>query len=104
MTVSDTSFSANPPSPPSTGPPPPQPLTFTIWLILIMASIGFAFDIYELLMLPLVLPPALRELLPSAAPGTPAFNQWRAPLFLGPPPARRGFRPVGGYLTHQPGR
>ena len=33
----------------------PAHLGFTQWLIVIMAAIGFAFDIYELLMLPLVL-------------------------------------------------
>jgi hypothetical protein len=27
-----------------------KPLTFTQWMICIMAAIGFAFDIYELLM------------------------------------------------------
>ena len=32
------------------------------WLICIIAAIGFAFDIYELLMLPLVVRPALMEL------------------------------------------
>mgnify|MGYP007086144201 CR=1 FL=1 len=31
----------------------PAPLNRTAWLICIIASIGFAFDIYELLMLPL---------------------------------------------------
>ena len=36
-------------------------LTRTQWLICVIASIGFAFDIYELLMLPLILAPALRE-------------------------------------------
>ena len=45
-----------------THPPPPQKFTFTIWLILIIASIGFAFDIYELLMLPLVLRPGPHRL------------------------------------------
>ena len=33
----------------------PSRLTRTQWLICVIASIGFAFDIYELLMLPLVL-------------------------------------------------
>ncbi len=33
-----------------------------VWLICIIASIGFAFDIYELLMLPLIVRPALMEL------------------------------------------
>src|SRR5262245_7905687 len=35
----------------------PRPLTRVEWLICVVASIGFAFDIYELLMLPLILPP-----------------------------------------------
>jgi MFS family permease len=37
-------------------------MTGTKWLICIIASIGFAFDIYELLMLPLIAKPALAEL------------------------------------------
>ena len=49
------SYSASPTPAPNV--PPPQRLTFPIWLILIIASIGFAFDIYELLMLPLILRP-----------------------------------------------
>ncbi len=89
---------------PSPQSPPPQKLTFTTWLILLIASIGFAFDIYELLMLPLVLPPALRELLPSAQPGTPAFNQWRALLFWVPAMAGGVFGLLGGYLTDYLGR
>ena len=36
--------------------------TRTQWLICIIASIGFAFDIYELLMLPLIVRPALQDL------------------------------------------
>ena len=42
-------------------------LTSVQWLICIIASIGFAFDIYELLMLPLVVRPALLELVGSEA-------------------------------------
>ena len=41
---------------------PKQKLTSTQWLICFIASIGFAFDIYELLMLPLIARPALMEL------------------------------------------
>ena len=37
-------------------------LTTVQWLICTIAAIGFAFDIYELLMLPLVLPYAIPEL------------------------------------------
>src|SRR6201988_5544838 len=46
---------------------PPEPsmtkrLTSTQWLICVIASIGFAFDIYELLMLPLIIKPAIAAL------------------------------------------
>ena len=37
-------------------------LTSTQWLICIIAAIGFAFDIYELLMLPLIIKPAMAAL------------------------------------------
>ena len=43
-------------------PASPAPLNRTAWLICIIASIGFAFDIYELLMLPLVIKPAMAAL------------------------------------------
>jgi MFS family permease len=76
----------------------------TEWLILIIASIGFTFDIYELLMLPLILPPALQELLPGAPPGTPAFNLWRALMFWVPAMAGGVFGLLGGYLTDLLGR
>ena len=38
-------------------------LGITQWLVLTVAAIGFLFDTYELLMTPLVLAPALSELL-----------------------------------------
>ncbi len=38
-----------------------SPLTAVQWLICIIASIGFAFDTYELLMAPLIIPDAVRE-------------------------------------------
>lgn len=84
--------------------PAPQPLTLTTWLILVMAAIGFAFDIYELLMLPLVLPPALQELLPDVAPGSPQFNLWRGWMFWFPALAGGAFGLIGGYLTDFLGR
>ena len=40
----------------------PRLLTVTQWLICIIAAIGFAFDTYELLMLPLVIKPAITAL------------------------------------------
>src|SRR5262249_52800524 len=59
--------------------PQPQRLTITHWLILIMASIGFAFDIYVLLVMPLINRPALAELLqvdPDTDSGTQAILSW----------------------------
>ena len=45
------------------------------WLICIIAALGFAFDSYELLMLPLIVRPALAELL-GVAPNSLAVNSW----------------------------
>ena len=45
----------------------------TVTLICVIASIGFAFDIYELLMLPLILKPALAALGGLTEAGTPRF-------------------------------
>ncbi len=78
-------------------------LTRTQWLICVIASIGFAFDIYELLMLPLIIGPALRELV-QAAPGTPVYTQWAGLLFWLPAIAGGTFGLLGGYLTDRLGR
>lgn len=83
-------------------PPGPQRLTLTSWLILVIAAIGFAFDIYELLMLPLVLRPAMVEF--GIAPGTPEFDTWLGRLFYVPAFAGGIFGLVGGYLTDYLGR
>lgn len=79
-----------------------QRLTLTHWLILIIASIGFAFDIYELLMLPLILRPAMMEF--GIQPGSPEFNDWLGRLFYAPAFAGGLFGLVGGYLTDYLGR
>jgi MFS family permease len=91
------------PAPPPTATGPTR-LTLTHWLILIMASIGFAFDIYVLLVLPLILPPALAELLPNSPPGSEAFNTWRGLMFWVPALVGGAFGLVGGYLTDRLGR
>jgi MFS family permease len=78
-------------------------LTRTQWLILVIASIGFAFDIYELLMLPLIVRPALQELI-GAAPGSPAFNDAVGYLFFVPALVGGVFGLLGGYLTDLLGR
>ncbi len=81
----------------------PQRLTSVQWLIVIIAAIGFAFDIYELLMAPLVLPPAIRELT-GAAPGSETFQTWIGRLFYVPAFAGGIFGLLGGYLTDRFGR
>ena len=81
----------------------PSRLTATQWLICIIASIGFAFDTYELLMLPLVLPPALPELT-GFKPGSPEFQSWVGIMFYVPAFAGGIFGLLGGYLTDRLGR
>ena len=78
-------------------------LTPVQWLICAIAAIGFAFDIYEILMLPLIVRPALLELT-GAAPGSPAFQMWVGRLFYIPAFAGGIFGLIGGYLTDRLGR
>ena len=78
-------------------------LTPVQWTVCVIAAIGFAFDIYELLMLPLILRPALLELL-GATPGSEAFNLWRGLLFFVPAFVGGIFGLLGGYLTDRLGR
>ena len=73
-------------------------LTPLQWLIAIIAAIGFAFDTYALLMLPLIVRPALLELT-GAAPGSPGFNDWVGRLCYIPAFAGGIFGLLGGYLT-----
>ncbi|HEX8296252.1 MAG TPA: MFS transporter [Chthoniobacteraceae bacterium] len=97
-------------------------LTRTQWLICIIASIGFAFDIYELLMLPLIIKPAIAALsaplveqlvqggMPRPAamaqwlPGGPEYVKWARTLFFVPALAGGVFGLLGGYLTDLLGR
>src|SRR6187401_1360791 len=78
-------------------------LTRVQWLICVIAAIGFAFDIYELLMLPLIVAPALAALV-KATPGTDAYNYWVGMLFWIPAIAGGIFGLLGGYLTDRLGR
>jgi MFS family permease len=75
----------------------------TATLIAIIAAIGFAFDSYELLMLPLIVRPALMELLHVPATD-PAITQWVGYLFYWPAVAGGIFGLLGGYLTDLLGR
>ena len=81
----------------------PASLTGTEWLICAIAAIGFAFDTYELLMLPLIVGPALGELI-HARPGTPAYAEWVGLLFFVPAVFGGIFGLLGGYLTDRLGR
>jgi MFS family permease len=83
--------------------PAPPRLSPTQWLICGIAAIGFAFDIYEILMLPLIVRPALLELI-GAAPGSPEFQMWVGRLFYIPAFAGGIFGLLGGYLTDRLGR
>ncbi|HWA98883.1 MAG TPA: MFS transporter [Pirellulales bacterium] len=86
-------------------PSSPARLTVTQWLICAIAAIGFAFDIYELLMLPLIVRHAVAELVPgSPAPGSPEFKYWASMLFYVPAVAGGVFGLLGGYLTDRLGR
>src|SRR4051812_33282428 len=78
-------------------------LTPIQWLVCIIAVIGFAFDTYELLMMPLVAVPALKEL-GNISPGTPEFAQWFGLLFYVPAVCGGIFGLLGGYLTDRFGR
>ncbi len=78
-------------------------MTPTQWLVCAIAAIGFAFDIYEILMLPLIVRPALLELT-GAAPGSPEFQLWVGRLFYIPAFAGGIFGLLGGYLTDLFGR
>jgi MFS family permease len=75
----------------------------TQWLIVILAAIGFAFDIYELLMAQYIVRPAIQEL-SGAKPGTDEFARWAGMLFYVPALVGGFFGLIGGYLTDLLGR
>jgi MFS family permease len=78
-------------------------LTPLQWLICGIAALGFLFDIYEILMLPLIVRPALLELT-GATPGSPEFQMWVGRLFYLPAMAGGVFGLLGGYMTDIFGR
>src|SRR5262245_35044747 len=81
----------------------PVRLTTVQWLICSVAALGFAFDIYEILVLPLILGPALNELA-GIRPGTPQYADWVSLLFYVPAVCGGIFGLIGGYLTDRLGR
>ncbi|MEQ1909066.1 MAG: MFS transporter [Vicinamibacterales bacterium] len=82
---------------------PPPPITAMQWLICVMAALGFAFDSYELLMLPIIVRPALADLL-NVPPNSLAVNEWVGTMQYIPAVAGGVFGLLGGYLTDLLGR
>ncbi|HEX5107042.1 MAG TPA: MFS transporter [Vicinamibacterales bacterium] len=81
----------------------PGRLTPLQWVICAVAALGFAYDTYELLVMPLVVRPALAELL-GAPPNSEAVNAWVGTLVYVPAVAGGIFGLLGGYLTDLLGR
>lgn len=78
-------------------------LTGVQWLICIISAIGFLFDIYVLLMLPLIIKPALFALA-GLVPGSEEYKDWARLLFFVPAIVGGIFGLLGGYLTDILGR
>lgn len=78
-------------------------LTTTHWLIIIIASIGFLFDTYELLMTPLVAAPAIAELL-KVLPNDPKVTEWVGKLLTYSAVCGGIFGLLGGWLVDKLGR
>ncbi|MEX0678459.1 MAG: MFS transporter [Pirellulales bacterium] len=81
----------------------PKRLTVTQWLIVSLAAIGFAFDIYELLMMQFIIKDLITDLT-DYKPGSDGFLYWAAVLFYVPALAGGIFGLFGGYLTDRLGR
>jgi MFS family permease len=73
------------------------------WVILITAGLGFAFDMYEMVVQAIAIRPMLMDLGPFQ-PGTREFNHWVG-LALFVPPVVGGLASLaGGYLADRLGR
>jgi MFS family permease len=75
----------------------------TVWLVVIVAAIGFLFDTYELLMTPLVLAPALSELL-GMPPNHPDVTAWVGRVLWLSALSGGIFGLLGGWLIDRLGR
>ncbi|MBP7949497.1 MAG: MFS transporter [Verrucomicrobiales bacterium] len=75
----------------------------TQWLIIIIASIGFLFDTYELLMTPLVVAPAIAELL-KLPQNNPIVTEWVGRLLWISALCGGVFGLLGGWLVDRFGR
>ncbi len=81
----------------------PERLSLTAWLVLIIASIGFLFDTYELLMTPLVGVPAIAELL-QLPPNNPVVIRWFGNMLWITALCGGVFGLLGGWLIDRFGR
>lgn len=81
----------------------PPRLTLTHWLILAIASVGFLFDTYELLMTPLVAVPAIAELL-ALPPNNPIVTDWTGRMLWITALCGGTFGLAGGWLIDRFGR
>ena len=81
----------------------PAGFTTTQWLIIIIASIGFLFDTYELLMTPLVAAPAIAELL-KVPQNNPLVTEWVGRLLWIAALCGGVFGLLGGWLVDKLGR
>lgn len=82
---------------------PAPKLTTTHWLIIVIASIGFLFDTYELLMTPLVAAPAIAELLKLPL-NNPIVTSWVGNLLWIAALCGGIFGLLGGWLVDKFGR
>ncbi len=82
---------------------PAPKLTSTHWLIIVIASIGFLFDTYELLMTPLVAAPAISELL-NLPMNNPIVTSWVGRLLWIAALCGGVFGLLGGWLVDRFGR
>src|SRR5258707_10595888 len=78
-------------------------LTVTHWLIIIIASVGFLFDTYELLMTPLIAAPAIAELL-KIPQNNPLVAEWVSRLLWISALCGGIFGLMGGWLVDRFGR
>ena len=83
--------------------PSSQKLTTTAWLVIIVAAIGFLFDTYELLLLPLIAAPAIAEIL-QVPVNNPVVTDWVGRMLWMAALSGGVFGLIGGWLTDRLGR
>jgi len=76
---------------------------YQVWLVLIVASVGFLFDTYELLMMPVIAGPAISELL-GVPPNNPEVRAWIGRLLWLSALSGGVFGLLGGWLIDRFGR